>query len=44
MSKIRRKFTKEQKLEIVNMSLEDNQSVRDVAELIYVHPKNVIYN
>ena len=43
MSKIRRKFTKEQKLEIVNMSLEDNQSVREVAERFAVSP-NVIYN
>ncbi len=42
MAKIRRKFTKEQKLEIVNMSLEDNQSVNEVAERFGVSP-NIIY-
>lgn len=42
MSKIRRKFTKEQKLEIVNMSLEENQSVSEVAERFAISP-NVIY-
>jgi transposase len=43
MSRIRRKFTKEQKLEIVNMSLEENQSVKEVAERFAISP-NVIYN
>lgn len=42
MSKMRRKFTKEQKLEIVNMSLEDNQSVSEIAERFAISP-NVIY-
>ena len=43
MSKLRRKFTKEQKLEIVKMSLEDNQSVIEVAERFALSP-NVLYN
>ena len=38
MSKIRRKFTKKQKLEIVNMSLEKNQSVNSVAERSSISP------
>ncbi|MBK7881929.1 MAG: transposase [Saprospiraceae bacterium] len=43
MSKLRRKFTKEQKLEIVIMSLEDNQSVIEVAER-FALSRNVLYN
>ena len=37
MSKLRRKFTKEQKLEIVIMSLEDNQSVIEELDQHFGH-------
>ena len=41
MSKIRRKFTKEFKLELVNRSLEDNTRVRDLCEEYSIH-KNTL--
>ena len=43
MSKIRRKYTKEQKLEIVKLSLEEDQSVVQLAER-YDISANTIYN
>lgn len=43
MSKIRRQFSKEQKLEIVSMSLEENQSVKEVAERFNISVQ-VLYN
>ncbi len=43
MSKLKRKFTKEQKLEIVKMSLEDNLLDREVAERFTVLLKVIYY-
>ena len=43
MSKIRRKYTKEQKLEIVKLSLEQGSSVHELAERFDVSA-NTIYN
>jgi transposase len=43
MSKIRRKYTKEQKLEIVKLSLEDGTTVKELAERFDISA-NVIYN
>lgn len=43
MSKIRRKYSKEQKLEIVKLSLEDDQRISDLAER-YDISSNTIYN
>jgi len=43
MSKPRKKYTKEEKLEIVKLSLEANQSVKDLAERFEVS-ENAIYN
>ena len=43
MSKIRRKYSKEQKLEIVKMSLDEGQSVVDISER-YDISANTVYN
>ncbi|MBK6574038.1 MAG: transposase [Saprospiraceae bacterium] len=43
MSKLKRKFTKEQKLEIVKMSLEDNLLDREVVERFTVLLKVIYY-
>ena len=43
MSKIRRKYTKEQKLEIVKLSLENDATVHELAERFDVSA-NTIYN
>lgn len=43
MSKIRRKYTKEQKLEIVKKSLEDGVTVKELAERFDISV-NMIYN
>lgn len=43
MPKIRRKYTKEEKLEIVKLSFEDDQKVSDLAERFDVSV-NTIYN
>jgi len=43
MSKIRRKYSKEQKLEIVKQSLEAGTSVKELAERFDIS-SNVIYN
>lgn len=43
MSKIRRNYSKEQKLEIVKLSLEDDQTVTSLAERFDVSA-NTIYN
>jgi len=43
MSKIRRKYTKEQKLEIVKQSLEEGVKVKDLADQFDISV-NVIYN
>lgn len=41
MSKIRRKFTKEEKLQIVNESLEDNVSNGDMGRKYDIHPATI---
>ncbi|MCB0525912.1 MAG: transposase [Saprospiraceae bacterium] len=41
MSKIRRNFTKEQKLEIVSQSLEEGVSIEDLAEQYKIHANSV---
>ena len=43
MSKPRKKYTKEEKLEIVKLSLDENQSVKDLAERFEIS-ENTIYN
>ena len=43
MSKPRKKYTKEEKLEIVKLSLDANQSVKDLAERFEIN-ENTIYN
>lgn len=43
MSKIRRKYSKEQKLEIVKLSLEEDQTVTELADRFDVS-SNAIYN
>ena len=43
MSKIRRKYSKEQKLEIVKQSLEEGVTVKSVAERFDISA-NIIYN
>jgi transposase len=43
MSKIRRKYSKEQKLEIVKLSLEEDQTVTELAERFDISA-NAIYN
>jgi transposase len=43
MTKIRRKYSKEQKLEIVKLSLEDSTSIQSLAERFDVSA-NTIYN
>lgn len=43
MSKIRKKYTKAEKLEIVSLSLEEGQNVKDLAES-YGISQNTIYN
>jgi len=43
MSKIRRKYSKEQKLEIVKLSLEEDQSVTELADRFDISA-NAIYN
>ena len=43
MSKPRKSYTKEEKLEIVNLSLEDGQEIKELAERFGVTP-NSIYN
>lgn len=42
MSKFKKHFTRQEKLEIINMSLEDNYSVEEIATRFSVHP-NTIY-
>lgn len=41
MSQIRRKFNKEQKLEIVNQSLEEGVSVDELASQYKIHPNSI---
>jgi transposase len=41
MSIIRRKFTKEQKLEIVKQSLEDGVTIEDLAHQYKIHPNSI---
>lgn len=41
MSKIRRNFTKEQKLEIVKQSLEDSVSLEELAAQYKIHPNSL---
>jgi len=43
MSKIRRKYTKEEKLKIVLLSLEEGETVKDLAERFELNA-NTIYN
>ncbi|MFT5167918.1 MAG: transposase [Saprospiraceae bacterium] len=43
MSKPKKKYTKEEKLEIVKLSLEDNQSIKDLATRFEVG-ENTLYN
>ena len=43
MSKFKKHFTRQQKLEIVNMSLEDDLSVEEIASRFSIHA-NTIYN
>lgn len=43
MSQIRRKYTKEEKLEIVKLSLDKDQSIKELAERFNVNP-GTIYN
>ncbi|MEZ4928377.1 MAG: transposase [Saprospiraceae bacterium] len=41
MSKIRRQFTKAQKLEIVNQSLDEDIRIEDLAEEYKIHPNSI---
>ena len=41
MSIIRRKFTKEQKLEIVKQAMEEGVSVEDLAHQYKIHPNSI---
>ena len=43
MSKPRKKYTKEEKLEIVKLSLADNQSIKDLSNRFEIG-ENTIYN
>ena len=43
MSKPRKKYTKEEKLEVVKLSLEDNESVKELA-LRFGISENTLYN
>ena len=43
MSKLRKTYTKEEKLEVVKLSLEEGQSIKDLAERFEVS-QNTIYN
>ncbi len=43
MSKPRKKYTKEEKLEIVKLSLDENQAIKDLADRFEVS-ENTIYN
>ncbi len=43
MSKLRKQYTKSEKLEIVSISLEENQRVKDIAER-YEVSENTLYN
>ena len=43
MSKLRKKYTREEKLEVVKLSLEENQSVKEIASRFEVS-ENTIYN
>jgi len=43
MSKLRKSYTKEEKLEVVKLSLEDNETVKDLAIRFGVS-ENTIYN
>ena len=43
MSKPRRKYTKEEKLEVVKLSLNEDQSVKELAERFEIS-ENTIYN
>jgi transposase len=43
MTKLRKQYTKAEKLEIVSLSLEENQRVKDIAER-YEVSENTLYN
>ncbi len=43
MSRIRRKYTKQEKLEIVKLSLDENETVKDLSERFDIS-ENTIYN
>jgi len=43
MSKLRKKYTKEEKLEIVKLSLDEDQAIKELAERFEVS-ENTIYN
>jgi len=43
MSKLRRKYTKEEKLEIVKLSLDSNEEIKELATRFDIHP-GTIYN
>jgi transposase-like protein len=41
MSKFRRRYSKEEKLEIVKESIEENESIKDIGKRYDLHPHTI---